>query len=121
MPETTSVAPAELPVLEQPGLKCLARVCLAEFFGTYLLILFVCGAVHSAVLTGAQSGLWQVAIVWGIAIMLAAYLFGAISGAQINPAITIALAVWGRTSFGRVPAYILSQVAGAFFAAASLN
>jgi len=45
--------------------------CLAELVGTYLLILLGCGVVHSAVLTGAQSGLWQVAVVWGLAIMLA--------------------------------------------------
>jgi glycerol uptake facilitator protein len=61
-----------------------------------------------------------VAIVWGVAIMLAVYVVGAISGAHINPAITIALAVWGKTGWGRVPSYIVSQVAGAFFAAATL-
>ena len=58
----------------------LAKTCVAEFVGTYLLVLLGCGAVHAAVLTGAQSGLWQVAIVWGIAIMLAIYTVGAISG-----------------------------------------
>ena len=44
-----------------------------ELLGTLMLVLFGCGAVHAAVLTGAQSGLWQVAIVWGVAIMLAVY------------------------------------------------
>ena len=93
---------------------------LAEAIGTFILILFGCGAVHAAVLTGAQSGLWQVAIVWGISIMLAVYVVGAVSGAHINPAITIALAFWGRFSWRLVPAYIVAQVVGAMAAAAML-
>ena len=103
--------------LEQPSL---AKKCLAEFLGTYLLILLGCGAVHASVLTGAQSGLWQVAIVWGIAIMLAAYTVGAVSGAHINPAITLAFAVWGRFPRRSVVPYILAQFTGAFIAAATL-
>ena len=98
----------------------LLQAALAEVLGTFLLILFGCGAVHSVVLTGAQSGLWQVAIVWGVAIMLAAYVCGGISGAHINPAITIALALWGRFDWSRVPAYILAQLGGAMLAAAAL-
>jgi glycerol uptake facilitator protein len=98
----------------------LGQKCLAEFVGTYLLILLGCGAVHAAVLTGAQSGLWQVAIVWGIAIMLAIYSVGAISGAHINPAITLAFAVWGGFSWRSVLPYVMSQLAGAFVAAATL-
>jgi glycerol uptake facilitator protein len=93
---------------------------MAEFLGTYLLVLFGCGVVHSAVLTGANQGLWQIAIVWGVAIMLAIYLVGAISGAHINPAITVALASRGRFPWRRVPPYVLAQLAGAFVAAATL-
>jgi glycerol uptake facilitator protein len=98
----------------------LIRKCFAEFLGTYLLVLFGCGVVHSAVLTGSQSGLWQVAVVWGLAIMLAIYVTGAVSGAHINPAMTLAFAVRGRFSWPLVPPYVLSQVAGAFAAAATL-
>jgi glycerol uptake facilitator protein len=98
----------------------LGKKCLAECVGTYLLILFGCGAVHASVLTGAQSGLWQVAIVWGIAIMLAIYTVGAVSGAHINPAITLAFAAWGRFPWRTVPPYVLAQFAGAFLAAATL-
>lgn len=93
----------------------LAR-CLAEGIGTFLLVFFGCGAVHTAVLTGAQVGLWQVAIVWGVAVMLAIYVVGGVSGAHINPAITLALAVWNRFSWGMVFPYIASQVAGAIVA-----
>jgi glycerol uptake facilitator protein len=96
------------------------RVLLAEGLGTFILILFGCGAVHSTVLTGAQSGVWQVAIVWGAGVALAAYCVGGISGAHINPAITIALATWGRFSWGKVGPYIGVQLLGAFLAAAVL-
>jgi glycerol uptake facilitator protein len=98
----------------------LIRKCFAELLGTSLLVLLGCGVVHSAVLTGSQSGLWQVAIVWGVAIMLAIYVTGAVSGAHINPAITLALAARGRFGWRLVPPYIASQVVGAFFAAATL-
>jgi glycerol uptake facilitator protein len=98
----------------------LAKRCFAEVIGTFILVFFGCGAVHAAVLTGAQSGVWQVAIVWGVAIMAAAYTVGGISGAHINPAITIALATWGRFSWLQVGHYIASQVAGGVFAAAAL-
>jgi glycerol uptake facilitator protein len=94
--------------------------CVAEALGTFILVFFGLGAVHAAVLTGAQSGLWQVAIVWGIGVMLAVYIVGAISGAHINPAITVSLAAWGRFSWRHVAPYVGSQFVGAFIAAAVL-
>jgi len=48
-----------------------ARKCVAEVVGTFILVFFGVGSVHAAVLTGAQQGVWQVAIVWGVAISLA--------------------------------------------------
>ncbi len=92
----------------------------AEIIGTFILIFFGCGAVHAAVLYGAQSGLWQVAIVWGLAIMLAIHAVGSISGAHINPAITVALFCWGGFRRERVLPYIAAQFIGAFLAAACL-
>jgi glycerol uptake facilitator protein len=94
--------------------------CLAEVLGTFLLVFFGCGAVHVAILTGALAGLWQVAMVWAVAIMLAVYVVGGISGAHINPAITLTLAVWGRFRWPDVPFYVLGQLGGAFLAAATL-
>lgn len=104
--------PDELPPL---------RHCLTgEFIGTFILIFFGLGAVHSAVLMGALSGLWQIAIVWGVAIMLAIHAVGAISGAHINPAITVAMYCWDGFRRERVLPYIAAQVLGAFLAAACL-
>lgn len=105
----------------RPSSPTLLQQCAAEFVGTFLLVALGCGVVHSAVLTGAQSGLWQVAIVWGIAIMLASYVVGGISGAHINPAITLALAGWRRCGWGCVGPYVVAQLAGAFVAAALLS
>src|SRR5262245_23973580 len=98
----------------------LAGKCIAEALGTFILVFFGLGAVHAAVLTGAQNGLWQVAIVWGVAVMLAIYVVGGVSGAHINPAITVALTAWGRFPWGAVGPYVLAQLAGAVLAAATL-
>ena len=59
----------------------LLKACVAEVLGTFILVFFGCGSVHSAVLLGGLVGLWQVGIVWGLAIMLAVYAVGAVSGA----------------------------------------
>lgn len=98
----------------------LMRQVVAEVIGTFLLIFFGCGAVHAAVLTGAQSGLWQVAIVWGVAIMLAIYSVGGISGAHINPAMTLAFALWRGFPKSHVLPFIAGQLAGAMLAASAL-
>jgi glycerol uptake facilitator protein len=102
-----------------PTISLTAR-CLAEALGTFILVFLGCGAVHVAILTGSLSGLWQVGIVWGVAIMLAVYAVGGISGAHINPAISVALAAWGRFPWRDVPVYALGQLAGALLAAAAL-
>jgi len=91
-----------------------------EFFGTFLLVFFGCGSVCAAVLTGAQVGVFQVAIVWGLGIATAIYLTAALSGAHLNPAVTLSMAVWSDFPKGKIIPYILAQMAGAFVAAAVL-
>ncbi|MEI7729309.1 MAG: MIP/aquaporin family protein [Verrucomicrobiota bacterium] len=91
-----------------------------EFFGTFLLVFFGCGSVCAAVLTGAQVGVFQVAIVWGLGIATAIYLTGALSGAHLNPSVTISLAVWSDFPKSRVVPYIITQMLGAFVGAAVL-
>jgi len=91
-----------------------------ELLGTFLLVFFGCGSVAAAVLTGAQVGVFQVAIVWGIAIATAIYLTGGLSGAHLNPAVTIAFAAWRGFAWSAVPRYILAQFWGAFLASLAL-
>lgn len=93
---------------------------MAEGLGTFLLIFFGLGAVHVSVLTGALVGLWQVAIVWALGVTLAIYTVAGISGAHINPAITLTLAVLGRFRWRDVPGYLLAQIVGAMLAATIL-
>jgi glycerol uptake facilitator protein len=67
---------------------------IGEFCGTFLLVFFGCGSVCAATTTGAQVGVFQVAIVWGLGIATAIYLCGALSGAHLNPAVTLSMAMW---------------------------
>ena len=82
---------------------------------------FGCGSVAAAVLTGAQVGIFQVAIVWGLGIATAIYLTGGLSGAHLNPAVTCALVTGGSFSMHKVLPYVFAQFAGAFTAAAVLH
>ncbi len=89
---------------------------LAEFFGTMILILLGDGVVAGVVLnkSKAQNSGWMViASGWAMAVMLPAFIFGAISGAHFNPALTIALAVVGKFPWAEVPGYIIAQMLGA--------
>jgi len=92
--------------------------CLAEMLGTFILVFFGTGSVAAAVLTGAQQGLWQVAVVWGFAISLAIYATSAVSGTHINPAVTVAMALLRPKDFParKVPLYIVSQLIGGVLA-----
>jgi glycerol uptake facilitator protein len=93
---------------------------IGEFFGTMVLILFGDGCVavfglFTTVVPGVNS--WVVIIFgWGLAVMLGIYVAGAISGAHINPAVTLALAATGRHPWSKVLPYWLAQVLGAFVA-----
>jgi len=94
------------------------RIYLAEVVGTFLLVLFGTGSVAAAVVTGAQIGLWQVAVVWGFGVTLAIYATAAISGAHLNPAVTLAMAVFRPDEFSRrrVLPYWAAQLVGAVLA-----
>src|SRR5437773_8562680 len=97
---------AEVPVARTP----VPKWAIGEFFGTFLLVFFGCGSVCSAVTTGAQVGVFQVAIVWGLGVATAIYLAGALSGAHINPAVTVSMAAWSDFPKRRVLPYVLTQL-----------
>lgn len=92
----------------------------AELLGTFVLVFFGVGAVNAAVITGAQSGLWQVAVVWAVGVSLGIYASAAISGAHLNPAITLAAVVYDRFPPVRGLAYWVAQLVGAALASIAL-
>jgi len=92
----------------------------AEFFGTLILILLGDGVVAGVVLRKTKSenaGWLTIVIGWGLAVTLAIYAVGRVSGAHLNPAITIALAMNGSFPTDLVAGYIIAQFAGAFVGA----
>ncbi|CAM2952088.1 MIP/aquaporin family protein [Moritella viscosa] len=92
--------------------------CLAEFIGTGLLIFFGVGCVAALVLTGASFGQWEISIIWGMGVAVAIYCTAGVSGAHINPAVTIALAAFHGFDKSKVLPYIFAQLSGAFCSAA---
>lgn len=96
---------------------------LAEFIGTFCLVLFGCGAavVSGISATGpAGIGLLGISLAFGVAVVVMAYAIGPISGCHINPAITISMVVGGKMSIGDAVGYIISQFLGATAAAGTL-
>lgn len=88
--------------------------CLAEFIGTALIIIFGAGVVAALVLTNASFGQWEISIVWGLGVSMAIYVAGGISGAHLNPAVTIALTVFQGFPHHKIIPFIAAQLAGAF-------
>ena len=95
----------------------LVSAMIGEYFGTFVLVFFGVGSVQAAVATGAQAGLWQVAVVWAVGVSLGIYTAASLSGAHINPAITVMAAVYDKFPLRRVVPYWVAQVAGAATAA----
>jgi glycerol uptake facilitator protein len=94
---------------------------MSEFFGTFILILLGDGVVANVGLAPrlASNGYnWDTIILgWGFAVLVAVYIAGGVSGAHINPAVTLALAVKRGFPWSKVPLYWVAQVAGAFVGA----
>lgn len=94
---------------------------LAEVIGTMILVLLGDGVVANVLLErskGQNSGWIVITAGWGIAVAVAVYAVGRVSGAHLNPAVTIALATIGSFSWADVPAYIAAQMLGAILGAA---
>lgn len=95
-------------------------IFMGEFFGTLLLILLGDGVVANVLLNKSgmkDAGPVQITLAWGLAVLLPATMFGALTGAHFNPALTIALAFNNAIGWDVVPIYIVSQVLGAMVGA----
>ncbi|PYT11708.1 MAG: aquaporin [Acidobacteria bacterium] len=90
---------------------------IAEFLGTMILILFGNGVVAMVVLFD-KGGYTNITLGWGLAVTMGIYIAGRISGAHLNPAVTLAVAIFRGFSWKKVLPYSLAQIGGAFFAAA---
>jgi glycerol uptake facilitator protein len=95
----------------------LSHELLAELFGTMVLILFGNGVVAMVVLFD-KGGYTNITLAWGLAVTMGIYIAGKISGAHLNPAVTLALAVFRGFPWRKVLPYSLVQIAGAFVASA---
>ncbi|KAI9909707.1 hypothetical protein PsorP6_014784 [Peronosclerospora sorghi] len=97
----------------------LLRECLAEFLGTFILVLFGEGVIAQVVLSeGTKGDYTTICLGWGVGILLGIHVSGGVSGAHINPAITTTLALFHRFEWRKVIPYIVAQTIGAFVAAA---
>ncbi|MBU5613875.1 MIP/aquaporin family protein [Geomonas azotofigens] len=93
---------------------------MGELIGTFLLVFFGCSSVAVAVLFSAHAGLFQIAMIWGIAVMIAIYATRHLSCAHLNPAISIAMVLGRRMALRKLPEYLAGQFIGAFVAAGVL-
>ena len=97
--------------------KGLRREAAAEFLGTFILIAFGVGAVAQTVLSrGANGSYLGINLGWGLGVMLGVYTAAGVSGAHLNPAITVALAVHRGFPWRKVIPFAAAQLAGAFAA-----
>jgi glycerol uptake facilitator protein len=100
---------------------------IAEFLGTMVLILFGCGSVAMVALFATapdmpgevvKGGYTNIVLGWGLAVTMGIYISGTISGAHLNPAVTLAFATTGRFPWAKSLHYIIAQLLGAFAGAA---
>jgi glycerol uptake facilitator protein len=105
----------------------LSAELISEFLGTMVLLAFGNGVVAMVVLFGhgltgeiVNGGYTNITLAWGIAVTLAVYISGRISGAHLNPAVTLALAVFRKFPWAKVGPYMVAQIAGAFAGAAAV-
>lgn len=89
----------------------------AEVIGTFILVLFGCGA---AVIGGSGIGFTGISLAFGLAIVAAAYGLGAISGAHLNPAVSFGMVAAGRMTISDAISYSIAQIIGAILGAGVL-
>ena len=97
--------------------------CLFEFIGTFILVLLGDGVVAGVTLnkTKGQGAGWVViTLAWGFAVMCGVFIAGPISGAHLNPAVTLGLAATGKFAWSGVCGYIITQMIGGFLGAVAV-
>ncbi len=95
------------------------REVLAEFLGTFVLILFGAGVVAQFIVSRGTAGSYlAINLAWGLGVVMGCYVSAGVSGAHLNPAVTLAVAVHRGFPWRKVGPYIAGQFAGAFVAAA---
>jgi glycerol uptake facilitator protein len=93
-------------------------IYLAEFLGTFIFLLCGIGCVAALVLNKSSFSQWDLSITWGMAVTMGVYICAAISGAHLNPSVTIALAIYGCFDKKKILPYIVAQMIAGFLAAA---
>lgn len=96
----------------------LIKECIAEFIGIGILLFFGAGSVCSLVFLKNYTSFWELSLMWGLALTLAIFVAGGVSGAHLNPAVSITLAILKKFSWKKVMPYTVAQISGAFFGAA---
>ncbi|XP_077119941.1 aquaporin-9 isoform X1 [Ranitomeya variabilis] len=99
----------------------LAKETLSEFFGTCLLVTFTCCSVATSVLNyGSSGGALGTTIGCSLAVTMAVYATGGVSGGHVNPAVSFAMCMTGKLSWVKLPFYISAQFLGAFTGSAAV-
>ncbi|XP_040910125.1 aquaporin-10b [Toxotes jaculatrix] len=100
----------------------LVRECMAECLGVYILILFGCGSVAQVTTTQDKKGQYlSINLGFALGVTFGVFVSRGVSGAHLNPAVTLSLCVLGRHPWLKLPFYVFFQVFGAFLAAATVG
>lgn len=92
------------------------KECLGEFLGTFILVLFGCGAVAASVLFGVFDSLLEVALIWGLGVAIAIFVTRNVCPSHLNPAVSLAMCIMNKLGWKKLPFYIIVQTLGAFSA-----
>ncbi|KAI7734014.1 hypothetical protein M8C21_017915, partial [Ambrosia artemisiifolia] len=115
--DTNDTTPPSSPLISPQ----FSQKLLAELFATYFLVFAGCGAIMVNNEKNNVVGQTGIAIVWGAAVMVMVYTVGHVSGAHMNPAVTIALASFRRFPWKEVPGYVIAQILAATVASGTLH
>jgi aquaporin NIP len=100
--------------------RSISRICFAEMIGTFMLVFAGTGAVIIDKVTMGGVSHVGIALTFGLIVMAMIYSVGDVSGAHLNPAVTMGFLLAGRLSAGMLPVYIGAQMIGAFIASGTL-